>query len=127
MLFSKVTQQIDELNQDIRAFVDAKLEYFELLLLKKTTEFAVKWFRRLVLTIFFLMFLGMFSVAIAIIIGRYLDDYILGFFIVSGFYLLVFFLFLGFSKKILQTKIVKRFSKKMMRAKQEMRNSSSKQ
>lgn len=127
MLFSKVTQQIEELNQDIRVFVDVKLEYFELLLLKKTTEFAAKWFRRLVLTIFFLMFLGMFSVAIAIIIGRYLDDYILGFFIVSGFYLLVFFLFLGFSKKILQTKIVKRFSKKMMRAKQEMRNSSSKQ
>lgn len=127
MLFSKVTQQIDELNQDIRAFVDAKLEYFELLLLKKTTEFAAKWFRRLVLTIFFLMFLGMFSVAIAIILGRYLNDYILGFFIISGVYLVIFFLFLGFSKKIIKTKMVKRISKRMMDAKQEMRNSSSKQ
>lgn len=113
MAFSRINRRIEDLNQDIRAYVQNKLEYFELKMMKKVTELSAKIVTRIAATLIFLMFLTFASIAIAIIIGRNLGDISLGFFIVAGLYFIVFLLILIFGRRMFSTAIVRKLSKAM--------------
>lgn len=113
MAFSKITEHIDELNQGIRAYVDAKLDYLELSFLKKTAKLYAKMASMMMAGFLFIMFLGMLSIAVAIVIGRALEELSLGFFIVSGFYLILSIVIFIFRKRLFRTFGIKKISKKL--------------
>ncbi len=117
MAFSRISQHIDGLKQDIYAYVNAKIEYLELKMIKVVTETSAKIVKGVMAAFFFVMFLGMVSMAVAIFVGQLLGDLSYGFFIVAGFYLLLMLLVLLFAKRVLQRKILKALSKVMMQRK----------
>ncbi len=117
MAFSKVKQHIDELSKDIQAYINHRLEYFELVMLKEVSDTSADIIRAFLLTIFFVVFMAFVSVGFALLLGGALDNYSAGFFIMGGVYLLIFILILLFGKKIFQSTIVKALSKKIMKYK----------
>lgn len=128
MLFSKITQHIDELNHDIRAYVNTRLEYFELVILKEVSDTTADIIRAFLLTVIFTIAMAFISVAVAFLLGAALDNYSLGFFLVGGFYLLLFVVVLLFGKRFFQTLVVKTLSKKAAKySKQSSTHTSSKE
>lgn len=113
MAFFNITKNIEQLSTHLQAYVDAKLEYFKLKLLKTATELAANVFKRILAAFLFTFFLMMLSVAVAIVIGDELGGMSLGFFIVAGFYLLLLILVWLFGKRLFSTKIIRFLSKKM--------------
>ncbi len=113
MLFSKITQHIDELNHDIRAYVNTRLEYFELVILKEVSDTTADIIRAFLLTVIFAIAMAFISVAIAFLLGAALGSYSLGFFLVGGFYLVLFVLVMLFGKRLFQSIVVQTLSKKV--------------
>src|SRR5690625_1124615 len=113
MAFFNITKNIEQLSTHLQAYVEAKLEYFKLKILKTTTELAANVLKELLAALLLVFFLMMLSTAVSIVIGRELGDMSLGFFIVAGFYLFLLILVLIFGKRLFSSKIVKLLSKKL--------------
>lgn len=60
--------------------------------------------------LFGLLFVFFASLALAIVIGRSMDNYVYGFLIVAGFYLLLTILVSMIKPQIIEGKILRRFS-----------------
>src|SRR5690625_221258 len=114
MAFSKVKEHYDELKKDLKLYLETKIEFLELRLLKKVTEIGsriLKFVLGVVLLIFFLIFV---SFGAAIWIGDYLGNMSYGFFIIAGFYLFILILILLFGKYFFRARILKSLSFKMI-------------
>jgi|SRR5699024_8646061 len=113
MAFSKISHHIEQLNHNIQAFAKAKLEYYELKILKKATRKASKLVNALIFGFVFFMILLFVSVGCAILIGQEMDDLYLGFFIVAGGYFILFLCFLLFGRHFVKKRLLKSISRKM--------------
>jgi len=111
MPLNKVTNHIDELYKNTQAYIESTMEYYKLFAFKKLTESSSMFVTMLVAGSIFLIFLGFLSFGAAFLIGDALDSYAAGFFIVAGFYLVVFILFLLFGRNVFDSLILTKFSK----------------
>tara|TARA_R110002020_G_scaffold288220_3_gene503697 strand:- start:800 stop:1198 length:399 start_codon:yes stop_codon:yes gene_type:complete len=111
MAFTKITDNFHELTENIHTYLESSKEFYKLDLFKKMMKGAVALVKLLVIGSIFLVFLLFISVAVAISIGESLGQMSAGYYIVSGFYLLVFILFLIFGGPIIQTYMLKKYSK----------------
>ena len=111
MAFTKLTDHINNLNENIQAYVESMLEYYKLDAFKKITKFTSLLVKLLVIGSIFLFFLGFISVGLAFLIGNAIGSLSSGFFIVGGIYLIAFILFMIFGKPLIDKLILQKFSK----------------
>ncbi|MEH6408078.1 MAG: phage holin family protein [Leeuwenhoekiella sp.] len=110
MSFSKITDNIHELTTNLQDYIDSSTEYYKLDLFKKMMKGAVSLVKLLVIGSIFLVFLLFISVAVAISIGESMEHVSTGYYIVSGFYLVVFILFVIFGGPFITKQLLKKYS-----------------
>lgn len=111
MAFSKLSDQLDALTAHVEQYVNSTLAYYKLSLFKQLMKAFSSLTKLLVLGSFFLVFLGFVSVGLAILIGKAIGDVSLGFFIVGGFYFLVFLVLWAVWKNCVEKFFLQKFSK----------------
>ncbi|WPY98733.1 phage holin family protein [Christiangramia sp. OXR-203] len=111
MAFEKLTNNVDDLNHNIQAFLHSNAEYYKLKAFKQGMKGATSLVRFLIMG-FLLSIAGiMLSFAIAIIISQAIGVPSSGYFIVGGFYLIVGILIFIFGKEPIEKLILQKFSK----------------
>jgi len=111
MSINNLTDHIDELSDNIQAYLNSTLEYYKLDAFKKATRGSSIIVRLLVIGSVFLLFLGFISVGFSILIGESIGHLSYGFFIIGGVYFLLFILLLIFGKNFFNKLILVKSSK----------------
>lgn len=99
MAFEKLTNSINDLNDNVRDLAKSSTEYYKLDLYKKIIKGAISLVNMMLLGFICLIALLFISLAVALAISTALDQPSAGFYIVGAFYLLVFALIWFFGKK----------------------------
>ena len=89
MAFEEIKNQTDQIQEHAKGYVESDVEYYKLhgfKILMQSTTMIVKF---LLIGICLSMVILFGSIAVAFVIAAYLDNIVLGFLSVSGFYLLV--------------------------------------
>ena len=111
MSIFNISEKINNLTTDIRAYIDSSTEYFKLDIFSKLMKGAVSLVNLLVIGSILLVFLLFISVAVAINIGEALESLSSGYYIVGGFYFLVLILLLIFGKPLITKIVLTKYSK----------------
>lgn len=115
MAFENLTNSIQELKDSIRAFAESNAEYYKLNLYKKAVKAVTSLVSAVLigfLGIFFLLFL---SISVAVHISAALDQPSAGFYIVTGFYLLLIIFMLVIGRKLIEKKFLIKSSRKIFK------------
>jgi len=112
MAFEKLNNSINDLKENIRALRQSTSEYYKLNLYKKIIKGVILLVNTLLIGFVCLFALLFLSIAIAISLGKALNDPSVGFYIVSAFYILIFGFIWVFGKKYIQKIILVKSSKK---------------
>lgn len=115
MAFEKLSRSIDELNYNLKAFAHSNAEYYKLKFFKKTMKGAIGLVQGLLLGIFFILALIFVSIAIAIVISEAIGSPSSGYFIVGGFYFLLFLGIVFFAKKPIERFLLVKVSRKFFK------------
>lgn len=119
MAFEKLSNSIHELNENIQAYLHSNSEYYKLKAFKNGMKGATSLVRFLILG-FLLSTAGiMLSFALAIVISEAIGIPSSGYFIVGGFYLLIFLLIFIFGKEPIEKLVLRKFSKAFFNDKEE--------
>ncbi|MBT8296015.1 MAG: phage holin family protein [Gramella sp.] len=111
MAFEKLSNSIHDLNSNVQSFLHSNSEYYKLKAFKQGMKGATALVRFLVMG-FLLSTAGvMLSFALAIVISEAIGEPSSGYFIVGGFYLIVFVLIFIFGKEPIEKLVLKKFSK----------------
>jgi len=102
---------VDELNDNIHAYIKSTFEYYKLDIFKKSMNTTVSLSRVFLIGGIALLFLFFLSFGLALFIGDQLGNQSYGFFIMAGFFLIVLLLVRKYGRKILERKILKTGSK----------------
>ncbi|WBL22376.1 phage holin family protein [Zunongwangia sp. HRR-M8] len=113
MAFEKLSNSIDELNDNVKAFTHSNAEYYKLLIFKQTSRTAISLVKFLIVAFSLSTALAFVSLGIAFAISAALEEPSSGFFIVGGFYLILIVLFVIFGKKPLTKFMLKKFSREI--------------
>ena len=98
MAFEKLTNSIQDLNDNIRALGHSSTEYYKLDLYKKIIRGVIFLVNMMLIGFICLIVLLFLSIAVAITIGEALGTPSAGYYIVGGFYLLVLIFIWVFGK-----------------------------
>lgn len=104
MSIFNLSENFKTLSDDFQTALESSIEFYKLDFFGKFMKGAVSLVNLLVIGSFFLIFLLFISVAVAIVIGEALESLSSGYFIVAGFYFLLFLFMLIFGKPILTKK-----------------------
>lgn len=110
-MFEKITDNVEDVQENLESFVKNSIEFHKLDIYKKTTKTFVSVLRLSLLGSIALLLLFFVSFGVAYLIGEVYGSTSDGFFIVAGFYLLVFILVAIFGKKRLERVVLKSTSK----------------
>ncbi len=111
MAFGEVKENIDDLKKQAKELLDVNIRYYKLWgfkLLMKSTTMMLKMF---LLAIMLLIVTIFFSIALALGIGYWLDNFAYGFLIVGVLYLIVAIFIYKVQDKIVEGPILARFSR----------------
>lgn len=111
MAFEKLSNSINDLNENIQSFAHSNAEYYKLLLFKQSTKSAISLVTFLIVAFALSTAIAFLSFGCAIAIGEALGVPSAGFFIVGAFYILVILLFFLFGRKPLSKIMLRKFSK----------------
>lgn len=112
MAFERISDNIDRLNENIRAFAASSAEYYKLNLFHKTMKGATAAVKSVAIAFFLLFAILFLSIAISVALSNWLDSPSSGFFIVGGFYLLIGLFIIFFGSSILNRIMLKPASRK---------------
>ncbi|CAM4080660.1 phage holin family protein [Gillisia hiemivivida] len=99
MAFEKLTNSINDLNDNVRDLAKSGTEYYKLDLYKKIIKGVISLVNMMLLGFICLIVLLFISIALALLISHALGIPSAGFFIIGAFYLLIFILIWFFGKK----------------------------
>lgn len=111
MAFEKLTNSINELNDNIQAFAHSNAEYYKLEFFKQTMKGATSLVKFLVLGCVISLAFIFISFAVAIWLGEVLGAPSAGYFIIGGLYLVMFILILIFGRKPIEKFLLVKFSR----------------
>lgn len=111
MAFENLSNNAKELYANVQELVKSQIEYYRLDFLKKSAKGTIALIKFLVLGSVFFFLLFFLSFATAIWIGEELGRLSTGFFIVTGFYVILFILAYIFCKTALEKMVINKFSK----------------
>ncbi|UZH56646.1 phage holin family protein [Salinimicrobium tongyeongense] len=112
MAFGRISNNIQELKENIRAFAHSSAEYYKLDLFNKSMQGAIAAIKGVAIALFALFFVLFLSIAVAVALSNWIDSPSSGFFIVAGLYLLLVLFFVFFGSKVLMKAILPGASKK---------------
>ena len=119
MAFEKVSNSVHDLNNNVQSFLHSNSEYYKLKAFKQGMKGATALVRFLVMG-FLLSTAGvMISFALAIVISEAIGVPSSGYFIVGGFYLIVFVLIFIFGKEPIEKLVLRKFSKAVFNDKED--------
>ena len=111
MAFDKLTNSINELNENLQSFAHSNVEYYKLEFFKQAMKGATSLVRFMVLGAIILLALFLISFAVAIAISEAIGVPSAGYFIVGGFYILLFILVMIFGKEPITKIMLQKFSR----------------
>lgn len=111
MAFEKLTNSINDLNENVQAFAHSNAEYYKLEFFKKAMKGSTSLIRFLTLGFFLAIAFIFLSFAIAIFISELIGVQSAGYFIIGGFYVLLFGLVFLFGKKPIEKLMLEKFSR----------------
>ncbi|MGB3776600.1 MAG: phage holin family protein [Leeuwenhoekiella sp.] len=111
MSLFNLSENFKILSDDFQTAMNSSLEFYKLDFFNKSMKGAVSLVNLLIIGSAFIVFLLFISVAVAIVIGESLESLSAGYFIVAGFYFLVFLFMLIFGKPIITKKVLTKYSK----------------
>ncbi len=112
MAFGRISNNIQELKENVKALAQSTAEYYKLDLFNKSMHGAIAAIKGVAIALFAFFFILFLSVAIAVALSNWIDSPSSGFFIVAGFYLLLILFFVFFGSKLLMKAILPGASKK---------------
>lgn len=110
MPFENLKDNLNEIQEESKAYIDSNIAYFKLWGFKVIMQSTTVVLKFVLLTLCVSLFIVFASVALALTIGKFLDSYVYGFLIVAGIYLALAILLSFVKPKIVEGKILKRFS-----------------
>ncbi|UYW00978.1 hypothetical protein K5I29_10815 [Flavobacterium agricola] len=110
MAFEEIKENIADLKENSKQYLDASVEYYSLLGFKITAKAAILLFKCIVLSLFGLLSLLLLSFAAAYAIGQCFTNYAIGFVIVGVFYLVVIMFLYFYGSKLFEKPIIKALS-----------------
>jgi len=111
MAFEKLTSSINNLNDNVRELAKSSADYYKLDLYKKVMKGAIFLINLMIICFVCLLVVSFLSIAVAISIGEALGHLSYGYYIMGGFYALVFILFRIFGKKNIEKIVLLKSSK----------------
>lgn len=110
-MFENITDNVEDVQENLESFIKNSIDYHSLNIYKKTTKLLVSVLKLSLLGGIALLFLFFLSFGAAYLIGENLGNISNGFFIVAGFYVLVFILVAIFGKRQLEKIVLRSTSK----------------
>lgn len=108
-MFGKFKDNLQEIQDQTKEYIDSNLAYYKLWMFKVITKSATSLFKILLISILLVMVLVFFSIAGALAIGYALDNFVYGFLIVGGVYLILSIIIYNLKNKI-EEPIIRKFS-----------------
>ena len=110
IMSNKLTNNIAELNDSVKQYVQVKFDLFKLLLLKKTSNFVGYLLGYLVIILFSVIIITFLGAAFAIWYGQQFNNYFEGVLISTAFLFILAVLFILFRKRIFTNTLLSNFS-----------------
>jgi len=110
MAFNELKENIDEIQESTKAYIDSTVAYYKLWGFKvamKSTTMIIKF---VLIALFLLIFLLFGSIAGSLALGDLIGNTAIGFLIVAGVYLLLAILLFFVKDRIIEGPILERFS-----------------
>ena len=112
MAFGRISNNLQQLRENVKAFAHSSAEYYKLDLFNKSMRGAIAAIKGVAIALFAFFFVLFLSIAIAVALSNWIDSPSSGFFIVAGIYLLLILFFVFFGSKLLMKAILPGASKK---------------
>ncbi len=122
MAFGRISNNFQQLKENIKAFAQSSAEYYKLDLFNKSMQGAIAAIKGVAIALFMFFFVMFLSIAIAVLLSNWIDSPSSGFFIVAGFYLLLILFFVFFGSKVLTKAILPGASKKFFQESEKKTN-----
>lgn len=110
MAFEDIKNDIEQIQQETKALINSNLAYFKLWGFKVTMKSTTIIFKFVLIMLFATLFILFGSLALALVIGKSLDNYVYGFLIVAAFYLFLSILVALIRPRIVEGRILRKFS-----------------
>ncbi|MDC7994980.1 phage holin family protein [Altibacter sp. HG106] len=110
MPLDSITKKLEQNATKTQEYVTNTAEYYKLRLFKSSMQFTTRLVNFLVLGSVGLFVLFFFSIGIALWMGSFFEERYTGYFILAGFYAIVFVLLLIFARKPLERALIRKFS-----------------
>lgn len=110
MAFEEIKENSEDLLNQAKAFLDGNVSYYKLWLFKATMKSTTMLLKLLLLSIMLVIVTIFFSIAAALAIGYGLGNFVYGFLIVGGAYLIISIIVYKVQDDIVEGPILKKFS-----------------
>ncbi|MEM8527393.1 MAG: phage holin family protein [Bacteroidota bacterium] len=107
-------EEVGKLNIYAQSIINDKIELFKLKAAEESVKTVSGVVHAVILATLSMIFLIFISVVVGLALGRMLEDYVLGFLIVCGFYGLLIVLYFAFRKVLVMNPLTKIIIQKIM-------------
>ena len=119
MAFERISDNLEELKGNIRAFAQSSAEYYKLDLFDKTMKGATAAVKSVAIAFFLVFTLLFFSIALAVLLGNWMESPSGGFFLVCGIYLLISLWLIFFGGPVINRVMLSKASQKVFKEPEE--------
>ncbi|WP_121965617.1 phage holin family protein [Myroides sp. N17-2] len=110
MAFEDIKDNLDDIRQNSEELVNTSLDYYRLWGFKVTAKAGSQFMTLLLLALFMMMALLLFSLCAAYALAEYFGSNALGFLIMGTFYLVITFIAYLFRKPLVERPFIKKLS-----------------
>ena len=108
---NKIGQHLENLTEDAKKYIEAEIEYYKLDVYKKLIKASSGLIWLLIVSSLALLLFTFLCVGLSLFVGELLGSYYLGFFTISGVFLILLIVVILFSKPIIEEKTILFFNK----------------
>lgn len=110
MSLDNFKEDLDNIQDNVKSYVDSNLAYYKLLGFKVTMKSLTLLVKFFIISVFLLLFLFFGSVAFAIFLGKYFENSAFGFLLVALLNLFIGLIFYFFKDKLIDKPMLEKFS-----------------
>jgi hypothetical protein len=110
MAFQEIKENSEDLLEQAKTFLETNVSYYKLWLFKATMKSTTMLLKLFLLGVMLVMVTFFLSIAAALAIGYGLGNFVYGFLIVGGIYLILSIIIYKIQDKIVEGPILKKFS-----------------
>ncbi|MDX1652344.1 MAG: competence protein [Brumimicrobium sp.] len=110
MAFDELRDNVDDIQEEVKSYIDKNIAYYKLLGFKVVTKTTVMFVKYTLILLSFALVLIFGSIAAGLAIGEALDSNVLGFLIIAGIYLFIGIILLILNYKVVEGPLLRKFS-----------------